>query len=103
MRFFRKVKAIEVSRGGVAALRRTRENEDQRRDCGKGAFLQQVGGQFGELRSFSLRHRHMPAYLQILEPLHEISEAVARRVHVRVVYLVGIAGQDYLGPSPGAL
>jgi hypothetical protein len=35
---FRKVKAIEGLCGGVAALRRTSDPEDQRGDCGKAAF-----------------------------------------------------------------
>jgi hypothetical protein len=35
---FFKVKEIEGLRGDVATLRRTRNPEDQRRDCGKAAF-----------------------------------------------------------------
>jgi hypothetical protein len=38
MQIFCKVKAIEGLRGGVAAPRRTRNPEDQHRDCGKVAF-----------------------------------------------------------------
>jgi hypothetical protein len=38
MRIFRKIKAVEELRGGVAALRRTSGSEDLRRYCGKGAF-----------------------------------------------------------------
>src|SRR5437016_6019794 len=58
---------------------------------------QDVRRQLGERRALALGERDVPRQALVLELVHDVDEPVAGRVHVRVVDLVRVAGEDDLG------
>src|SRR5436305_9215173 len=67
------------------------------------ARSQHVRGELGERRTLALRQGDVAGQALVLELVHHVHQAVARRVHVRVVDLVRVAGEDDLRvvPHPG--
>src|SRR5574341_1913225 len=62
--------------------------------------LQQRRRELGKIGALALHERNMARDGLFLEPINHVGEAVARRVDIRIVYLIRVAGQHDFGPLP---
>ena len=63
---------------------------------------QQVGGQLRQFGALALGENHVPCDALLLKAVDRVHQAIVGGVHVRVVNLLGIAGEHHFGIVTGA-
>src|SRR5262249_33907328 len=80
------------TRNTIASLPMRADSSDTVNQSAK--ILQHIARQLGELRTLALGQRHMRRNRLLFEAIHQVDKPVIGRVHVGVINLEAIAGEN---------